>query len=103
MNPEYQNAWKTARERAGLTQEAAAELVDVSAKSIGYYESGARHMTPRSWPTPIMHRGCATCTARNVRSAVTAACRLSRLIFGKPQSARTAIFVRKKSGNGWIV
>lgn len=47
MNSEYQNAWKTARERAGLTQEAAAELVDVSAKSIGYYESGARHMTPQ--------------------------------------------------------
>ena len=47
MNTEYQNAWKTARESAGLTQEAAAELVDVSVKSISYYESGARHMTPQ--------------------------------------------------------
>ena len=47
MNTEYQNAWKTARESAGLTQEAAAELVDVSVKSISYYESGARHITPQ--------------------------------------------------------
>ena len=47
MNTEYQNPWKTARESAGLTQEQAAELVDVSVKSISYYESGARHMTPQ--------------------------------------------------------
>ena len=47
MNTAYQNPWKTARESAGLTQEAAAELVDVSVKSISYYESGARHMTPQ--------------------------------------------------------
>ena len=47
MNAEYQNPWKTARECAGLTQEAAAERIDVSVKSISYYETGARHMTPQ--------------------------------------------------------
>ena len=42
MPGEYRNIYKTARLSAGLTQEAAAELLDISVESIRAYETGVR-------------------------------------------------------------
>ena len=42
MPEEYRNIYKTARRSAGLTQEAAAERLDLSVESIRAYETGSR-------------------------------------------------------------
>jgi transcriptional regulator with XRE-family HTH domain len=42
MSPEYRNIYQIARESAGITQEKAAELIDISVESIRAYESGRR-------------------------------------------------------------
>lgn len=42
MPGEYRNIYKTARTAAGLTQEAAAERLDISVESIRAYETGQR-------------------------------------------------------------
>ena len=42
MPEEYRNIYKTARRSAGLTQEAAAERLDLSVESIRAYETGLR-------------------------------------------------------------
>lgn len=42
MPAEYRNIYKTARRAAGLTQEAAAERLDISVESIRAYERGMR-------------------------------------------------------------
>lgn len=42
MPEEYRNIYKTARKAAGLTQEAAAERLDISVESIRAYETGQR-------------------------------------------------------------
>ena len=42
MPEEYRNIYKTARRSAGLTQEAAAERLDLSVESIRAYETGQR-------------------------------------------------------------
>ncbi len=42
MSQEYRNIYQIARESAGITQEKAAELIDVSVESIRAYESGKR-------------------------------------------------------------
>ncbi|MVB11055.1 Helix-turn-helix domain protein [Caprobacter fermentans] len=43
MQSEYRNIYQIARESAGITQEKAAELVDVSVESLRAYESGRRY------------------------------------------------------------
>jgi transcriptional regulator with XRE-family HTH domain len=42
MSQEYRNIYQIARESTGITQEKAAELIDVSVESIRAYESGKR-------------------------------------------------------------
>ena len=42
MPEEYRNIYKTARKAAGLTQEAAAERLDISVESVRAYETGQR-------------------------------------------------------------
>lgn len=42
MSPEYRNIYQIARESAGITQERAAELINVSVESVRAYESGRR-------------------------------------------------------------
>ena len=42
MSPEYRNICQIARESAGITQEKAAELIDISVESLRAYESGKR-------------------------------------------------------------
>jgi transcriptional regulator with XRE-family HTH domain len=42
MSPEYRNIYQIARESAGITQEKASELIDISVESIRAYESGKR-------------------------------------------------------------
>lgn len=42
MPEEYRNIYKTARKAAGLTQEAAAERLDLSVESVRAYETGQR-------------------------------------------------------------
>lgn len=42
MLQEYRNIYQIARESAGITQEKAAELIDVSVESIRAYETGKR-------------------------------------------------------------
>lgn len=43
MSSENRNIYQTARESAGITQEKAAELIDVSVESVRAYESGRRY------------------------------------------------------------
>jgi transcriptional regulator with XRE-family HTH domain len=42
MYRDYRNIYQTGRENAGLTQEAVAELLDISVESVRAYESGLR-------------------------------------------------------------
>ncbi len=42
MSPEYRNIYKTARRAAGLTQEAAAEVLGISVESVRKYETSGR-------------------------------------------------------------
>lgn len=42
MSQEYRNIYQIPRESAGITQEKAAELIDISVESIRAYESGKR-------------------------------------------------------------
>ena len=42
MSSEYRNIYQIARESVGITQEKAAELIDISVESIRAYESGRR-------------------------------------------------------------
>lgn len=43
MQPEYRNIYQIARESAGVTQEKASELIDVSVESLRAYETGKRY------------------------------------------------------------
>ncbi|MCI1965862.1 MAG: helix-turn-helix transcriptional regulator [Oscillospiraceae bacterium] len=43
MQSEYRNIYQIARESAGITQEKAAELIDVSVESLRAYETGRRY------------------------------------------------------------